>query len=323
MDVCSGAGGLALGLEQAGFEPVLLLDILEVACESLKLNRPEWDVRQLELRAFNPVDEQQVYDVDLLSAGLPRVQAAAVGRSRGSAEEVELLEATIMLMHGMRPRALLIENLADLVEKDRFRSARDFVEAELEHLGYRYTWFVVNAADYGVPQDRRQGMLVALEGDLMDNFAQPPRIMEPPVTVGDALGESMAARGWTQAHEWALHADRIAPTLVGGSWSRGGGDLGPSGTKKAWQRMGVNGGSIADEVPGPEYSWRPDLAQADLVRLTVDQAARLQGFPPDWKFVGRKTARYRQVGNASPPPVGRAVGEALRSALTTPRASPV
>lgn len=316
LDVCSGAGGLALGLEQAGFDPVMLIDNLPFACETLRLNRPGWDIREVDLIEFDPVDAKQVYDVDLLSAGLPRVSAAAAAnRPSGNNDEIELIRATIMLMHAVQPRALLIENMAKLVEDDEHQGIRDFVEEELAHLGYRGRWFVMNAADYRVPQDRRQGIFVAMKGDAIDAFEEPARVLEPPITVGDALRASMASRGWAQADEWADYANRIAPTLVGGSWNRGGGDLGPTGTKNAWARMGVNGGSLADELPGPEYRWRPDLVRSELVRLTVDQVAHLQGFPPDWKFAGGKTARYRQVGNASPPPVARALGEALRKVL--------
>lgn len=316
LDVCSGAGGLALGLEQAGFEPVMLIDDRDVACNSLRLNRPDWDVRQVDLLEFDPVHDQQVYDVDLLSAGLPRVRAAASVRSPlGSDAEIALIRATIMLMHAVQPQALLIENMAGLVEDDKYRETREFVTTELEHLGYRGRWFVMNAADHRVPQDRRQGILVALKSNRIEAFEEPARVLEPPITVGDALRDSMAARGWSQAAEWAAHANRLAPTLVGGSWNRGGADLGPSGTKRAWERLGVNGGSLADEVPGPDYRWRPDLERSQLVRLTVDQTARLQGFPPDWRFAGGKTARYRQIGNASPPPVARALGEALRKVL--------
>ncbi|WIV60600.1 DNA cytosine methyltransferase [Amycolatopsis nalaikhensis] len=317
LDVCSGAGGLALGLEQAGFEPVMLIDNRGVACDTLRQNRPEWDVRQLDLLEFDPVHDQHVYDVDLLSAGLPRVRAAAsVNRPSGSDVEIALIRATIMLMHAVQPKALLIENMAELADDDKYRLTREFVTTELAHLGYRGRWFVMNAADHRVPQDRRQGIFVALKDDRIDAFEEPARVLEPPVTVGEALRDSMAARGWPQAAEWAAHADRLAPTLVGGSWNRGGGDLGPSGTKAAWQRLGVNGGSLADEAPGPDYRWRPDLDRSELVRLTVDQAARLQGFPSDWRLAGGKTARYRQVGNASPPPVARALGDALRNVLS-------
>ncbi|WP_133984447.1 DNA cytosine methyltransferase [Kribbella voronezhensis] len=316
LQLCAGAGGLALGLERAGFDPVLLLDKRAVACTTLRLNRPKWDVRNMDLLDFDPVDHQQVYDVDLVAAGLPRVQATAtVTRPRGSDLELELLKATILLLHGVQPRALLVENVPDLVTRDTFAPIREFVGNELDHLGYRFSWFVINAADYGVPQDRKQGVLIAFKGSAMDAFAVPPRRLEPPNTVGAVLEESMAAGGWSGAAEWAAQADRIAPTLVGGSWERGGADLGPSGTKAAWARMGVDGGTVADEVPGASFDWNPTLGRAGMVPLTVEQAARIQGFPDDWQFAGRKTARYRQVGHASPPPVGEALGYAIRSAL--------
>ncbi|ALG15584.1 DNA cytosine methyltransferase [Kibdelosporangium phytohabitans] len=314
-DICAGAGGLALGLERAGFDPVLLLDKLAVACETLRLNRPRWEVLEMDLLEFDPVDHQQVYDVDLLSAGLPRVKATAtLNRSRGSDLELELLKATMGLMYGVQPRALLIENVPDLVTKDEYRPMREFVDAELTHLGYKSRWFVLNAADHGVPQNREQGILVAFKGDALDAFEEPAP-EDQFVTVGDALRDSMKAKGWKQADEWAAQADKLAPTLVGGSWERGGPDLGPTGSKRAWARMGVDGATVANEVPGPDFHWDPLLGRSGMVPLTVEQAARLQGFPPDWRFAGRKTARYRQVGHASPPPVGTALGQAVRKAL--------
>jgi DNA (cytosine-5)-methyltransferase 1 len=244
------------------------------------------------------------------------VQATAtINRARGSDLELDLLKATIMLMHGVQPRALLIENVPDLVTKDAYAPIREYIGTELDHLGYRYSWFVLNAADYEVPQDRKQGVMVAFKGDMMDAFEEPPRILEPPITVGAALGESMAAGGWPRAGEWAAQANRIAPTLVGGSWERGGADLGPTGSKRAWATMGVDGGTVAEQVPGADFQWDPSLGRPGMMALTVEQAACLQGFPANWHFAGRKTARYRQVGHASPPPVGRALGRAIRAVL--------
>jgi DNA (cytosine-5)-methyltransferase 1 len=273
-------------------------------------------VREIDLLDFDPVDHQQVYDVDLLAAGLPRVQATAtVNRARGSHLELELLKATVLLMHGVQPRALLIENVPDLVTRDAFAPIREFVGNELDHLGYNSRWFVINAADYGVPQDRKQGVLVAFKGSPIDVFTEPPRRLEPPTTVGAVLEESMAARGWSGAADWARQANRIAPTLVGGSWERGGADLGPTGTKAAWARMGVDGATVADEAPEADFILDPGTGRAGMVRLTVEQAALLQGFPADWRFAGRKTARYRQVAHASPPSVGEALGLAIRRVL--------
>ncbi|WP_439661412.1 DNA cytosine methyltransferase [Lentzea sp. HUAS TT2] len=316
LDVCAGAGGLALGLEQAGFDPVLLIDNRDVACETLRVNRPHWHVLETDLMDFVPEDYPQVYDVDLLSAGLPRVQASATAsRAQGNDAELELLKATIMLVPGVQPRALLVENVPDLAVKPGYQSIRDYVAEELGHLGYRHRWFVLNAADHGVPQSREQGILVAFKGDVLDFFEEPEPSSEQFVTVGEALGASMGVRGWPQVEKWAKQADKLAPTLVGGSWARGGPDLGPTGSKRAWAKMGVDGGTVADDVPGPDFDWSPGLGRAGMVKLTVEQTAALQGFPPEWQFAGRKTARYRQIGHASPPPVGRALGQAIRTAL--------
>ncbi|MEU8619267.1 DNA cytosine methyltransferase [Streptomyces sp. NPDC048623] len=313
--VCAGAGGLTLGLEQAGFDPVLLLDNRTVTCDTLRANRPAWNVLDLDLLDFDPVDYQQTYDVDLLAAGLPRVKATASVRRAERDDELEILRATIMLMHGVRPRALLLENVPDLVTKPVYGPIRKYITEELVHLGYDVHWFVLNAVDFGVAQDRKQGVVVAFSDGRLGSFAPPTASITRHRTVGEVLGPSMATRGWAQASAWAAQADRPAPTLVGGSWNRGGADLGPTGTKRAWARMGVDGGTVADDVPGPGFVWDPSRGRAGMMPLTVRQAAMLQGFPLEWSFAGRKTAQYRQVGHATPPPVGRALGKAIKAAL--------
>ncbi|MER6768313.1 DNA cytosine methyltransferase [Streptomyces bacillaris] len=309
VDVCAGAGGLALGLEEAGFDPVLLLDRKPVACETLRLNRPSWNVLEMDLLDFDPTEHQHTYDVDLLSAGLPRVKSSATVARAETEEELRLLEAAVLLAHAIQPRALLIENVPGLVDSPNFEGVREFIRKELEHLGYRFRWFALNAADFGVPQDRKQGVLVALKERYFEAFAPPVPTVSEHVPVGRVLRRSMAARGWPGADAWAAQAVSVAPTLVGGSDNRGGADLGPTGSKKAWERMRVNGGALADDVPGP------DDAVSGMIKLTDAQTALLQAFPRDWRFAGRKTARYRQIGHASPPPVGAALGRAVAAAL--------
>ncbi|MFG2568787.1 DNA cytosine methyltransferase [Streptomyces sp. NPDC048567] len=311
VDVCAGAGGLALGLEQAGFEPVLLLDRKAVACETLGLNRPHWKVLEMDLLDFVPDEHPYTYDVDLLSAGLPRLRSSATAARTDTDEEERLLRATVLLAPAIQPHAMIIENVPALVEAAAFAPLRTFVHEELEHLGYRLHWFVLNAADFGVPQVRKQGVLVALKARYAKRFRPPPPTVTTHTSAGEALRQSMAARGWRGADAWADGAGAVAPTLVGGSDNRGGADLGPSGTKAAWARMGVNGGALADTVPGPE-----DDGRSDLIKLTDAQTALLQDFPADWLFSGRKTARYRQIGHASPPPVGKALGLAVAEALS-------
>jgi DNA (cytosine-5)-methyltransferase 1 len=127
----------------------------------------------------------------------------------------------------------------------------------------------------------------------------------------------MAADGWTGAGAWAWQANGIGPTLVGGSRKHGGPDLGPTRAREAWLRLRVDGRGLADAPP------RAINPPNHVPRLTLPMAAALQGFPRDWRFAGRKTAGYRQIGNAFPPPVARAVGTSIRSAIEAARAAPV
>lgn len=117
----------------------------------------------------------------------------------------------------------------------------------------------------------------------------------------------MAAAGWKGAKQWSELATSIAPTLVGGSKKHGGPDLGPTRARMAWEALGVNGKVLANEPPDKNFSGVPSI--------TVKMAALLQGFPKDWVFCSKKTNAYRQVGNAFPPPVAKAVGIKIREAL--------
>jgi DNA (cytosine-5)-methyltransferase 1 len=164
-----------------------------------------------------------------------------------------------------------------------------------------------------VPQLRPRVVIVALQKDSWDRFDWPQVGAQNPRTVGETLYPLMAARGWPGAAAWRARANEIAPTIVGGSKKHGGPDLGPSRAKRAWASLGVDGMGIADEAPGP------DTPIDFTPRLTVEMVALLQGFPPDWKFSGRKTAAYRQVGNAFPPPVAQAVAAQIRKALEVRR----
>ncbi|PJE99198.1 DNA cytosine methyltransferase [Streptomyces carminius] len=316
LEICAGAGGLAMGLEAAGFDPVALIENNRHACATLKANRLGWRVLEMDLLGFVAQEHPYTYDVDLLSAGLPRVKSLAAVRRAEDLHERKLLEAAVWLTTEVRPRAVLIENVPALVNDGAFAELREFVGAELEHLGYVLHWRMLNACDFGLAQDRKMGLLVAMEAESAARFRWPEPSRAPAPTAGAVLWKSMAARGWRDAVTWAARADRLAPAIVGGSERRGGADLGPTGTKNAWARMGINGGGIGDEVPDADYRWDPDGAVKDLPKLTVEQVAILQGFPPQWMLQGGKTARYRQLGHATPPPVAQALGERVAAALS-------
>ncbi|GAA0953546.1 DNA (cytosine-5-)-methyltransferase [Actinocorallia libanotica] len=316
VEICAGGGGQVLGLEQAGFDPVLLLDEKATCCETLSLNRPKWQVVRGDLRELTSEEHPEILDVDLLSGGVPCSPYSSAGRQEGNKDARDLLEAAIYLAYEVRPRAIMIENTADLVTKEKFASNRKNIIDHLEHLGYAFDWQVLDAQNFGVPQRRRSSVLVAMLPEQFAGFTWPDPVGPPP-SVAEVLFTSMNSRGWPHAERWAAMAADVAPTIVGGSDKHGGADLGPSRSKAAWERLGVNGTSLAEEPPGPDFGFETDH-RAGLPKLTVDQVALLQGFPDSWRFAGKKTAKYRMVGNSFPPPVARAVGEKIASALAIP-----
>lgn len=323
LEICAGAGGQVLGLEGAGFTPVMLVENDRHACATLKRNRPAWDVRQMDLRDFVAGEHPQVYDVDLLSGGLPRTPYSVAGRRQGGGDVRDLLAVAVWLITEVRPRAVMIENVPTLLTDAKFEPNRRFVLEELEHLGYSADWQTLDAQDFGVPQARRSSILVAMKPDDLVRFHWPePRGQAP--TVAGALHESMGSRGWAGVREWTQIADQVAPAVVGGSSTHGGADLGPSRTKAAWARLGVNGHSLGDDVPASDFVLEFGLGKYGrdgLPKLTIPQVAILQGFPRTWYFEGGKTARYRQVAQAFPPPLAAAVGERIAAVLNDPTPS--
>jgi len=306
LEICAGAGGQALGLEQAGFAHEAVVELDADSCATLRCNRQwkviEGDVANVDGRAFA--------GVDLFAGGVPCPPFSIAGKQLGSDDERDLFPHALRLIEEIGPRAVLLENVRGLGTR-RFEGYRAQVLGQLRALGFQAWWDLVYASDHGVSQLRPRFVLVAMRLPWALWFRWPRPQPVPPPSVGEVLGGLMASRGWPGAAAWARRATGIAPTIVGGSKKHGGPDLGPTRARAAWAQIGVNGLGIADEIPGPDFpaGRRP--------RLTVAMVARLQGFPGDWTITGRKTAAYRQVGNAFPPPVARALGTAIATALNT------
>ncbi|MGW3041181.1 DUF6339 family protein [Kitasatospora sp. NPDC001159] len=311
LEICAGAGAQALGLERAGFDPVMLLDHNRKACATISLNRPHWDVRCEDIVEFDPLEYPNLLNVDLISGGLPRIKSAAAVRRADDTEARKVLAAALRLLTLVRPKALLLENLPDLFDSPDFAADRSSIESELTQAGYHPSWTVLNAADFGVPQNRRSAFLVALLEPYNSAFSWPEPTGKPTPTVGEVLRTSMAANGWPGAELWCTRADQAAPALVGGSENRGGADLGPTGSKRAWANLGVDGNSLANDPPDAGFPIDGNP------KITVRQAAMIQAIPDDWQLAGGKTAEYRQVGHALPPPLAEAIGRALARSLST------
>lgn len=309
LEVCSGAGGQALGLEMAGFGHVALVEIEPPACQTLRVNRPAWNVIEGDLKQF---DGRPYKGVDLVAGGVPCPPFSKAGKQLGADDDRDLFPEAIRLVDECRPAAVMLENVRGLLD-GVFEDYRLKVEVQLKKLGYVPRWKLLNASDYGVSQLRPRVVFVAIQKNLADYFSWPaPDLVEPP-TVGDLLFDLMRANEWRGANRWRATANTIAPTLVGGSKKHGGPDLGPTRAKKAWATLGVDGMGLWDDAPGRDFDIN------GMPRLTPRMTARVQGFPDSWVITGKKTAAYRQIGNAFPPPVAAAVAGQIRTALSARR----
>jgi len=307
LELCAGAGGQALGFEQAKIDHAGLVEIDKNACATLRLNRPHWNIIQKDLNEF---DAAGFASVDIISGGLPCPPFSVAGKQLGKKDERNLFPAMIRLVDQIRPKAVMIENVRGILEAV-FTDYREHIAGQLKKLGYQPGWQLMNASDFGVPQLRPRVVFVAVRKEYAEHFSWPEGSRGPIKSVGEILYDLMAANGWRGAKTWRDRADEIAPTIVGGSLKHGGPDLGPTRARRSWATLGVDGLGIADEAPGRNFLGMP--------RLTVRMVARLQGFPDFWQFAGSKTQAYRQVGNAFPPPFACAVAENLRVCLAAGR----
>lgn len=303
VEICAGAGGQALGLAMAGFVHVALVEYEQEYCNVLKANRPEWNVICADVHKF---DGHPYEGVDLLAGGVPCPPFSVAGKQLGKDDERDLFPEAIRLIREIRPRAVMLENVRGFLDSG-FEEYRDHIFTEIKKLGYVTHIKLLNASDYGVPQLRPRVVIVGIRKDQAGAFEYPQEHPRESPTVGEILCDLMSQNGWKGAKKWAEGADRIAPTLVGGSKKHGGPDLGPTRAKNAWAELGVDGKGIANEAPEQDFDGMP--------RLTSRMMARIQGFPDTWTFGSKKTIACRMIGNAFPPPVAQAVGIEIRRCL--------
>ena len=304
IEICAGSGGQALGLEMAGFKHIALVEYEKKYCETLKKNRPEWNIICEDVKNFSGKPYRN--KIDLLAGGVPCPPFSVAGKQLGSDDERDLFPEALRLIEEINPKAVMLENVRGFLDP-AFKDYRESILKRIDELGYNVQIKLLNASDYGVPQLRPRIVIVGIRKDVQGKFSYPLPTSEKVKTVGETLLDLMKKNQWQNANEWAKQASTIAPTIVGGSKKHGGPDLGPIRARKAWAQLGVDGKGIANEAPEKDFEGMP--------RLTPRMIARIQGFPDTWNFGDKKTAACRMIGNAFPPPVAKAVGEEIRKVL--------
>lgn len=340
LSLFSGAGGMDLGLEAAGFECVGYVELDETARTTIGLNRT-WpsvgsgDVNDL-ARTLKPRDlNLRRGELDLIAGGPPcqpfstAAQWAAKGRSGMLDPRAQTVPSTLSLIEAFLPRAVLMENVLGFVEGKG--SALSFLETELDGIarrnGVQYTiyWRLVNAADYGVPQNRRRVIIVALRDGQEFEWPDTP-FSNNPVTAWEALHDAPNLEVPQNQGKWAPLLACI-PEGHNYQWltNRGGGEEIFGYRTRYWNFLlklskQMPSWTLAAS-PGPStgpFHWenRP---------LSTREQMRLQSFDDSWKLSGNFRSRTKQAGNATPPLLARAMGIAVRQSLLGQRidAAPV
>ncbi|MGB1110973.1 MAG: DNA cytosine methyltransferase, partial [Gammaproteobacteria bacterium] len=167
IEICAGAGGQALGLERAGFEPEALVEIDKPCCDTLRFNRPHWNVVEGDLKAFSA---EKYKGIDLLAGGVPCPPFSKAGKQLGKDDERDLFPEALRLADECRPKAIMLENVRGFLDAV-FEDYRCNLKRQLEKMGYLADWRLLNASDFGVSQLRPRVVIVAIQRNLAGNFS--------------------------------------------------------------------------------------------------------------------------------------------------------
>jgi DNA (cytosine-5)-methyltransferase 1 len=308
LEICAGAGGQALGLHAAGFDSIATFERNKDAVASLKASGlfrsiQKSDITKVDFRRYRG-------KVDLVAGGVPCQPHSRGGKQEGREDKRDLFLEAVRLVDEVKPRAFFFENVSGFGDAPN-AAYRAELHRKFSALGYENRVFAFAGKDLGLAQLRPRIAFIGFRDLPMGRFRMPPTFPEWETTLGEALFDLVAANGWQGAEHWAKkEATRTCPTIVGGSEKSGSQGFSAKARGDDWDDLGIDWKKLADAAPGPDHPFKGKF------RLTLEMGARLQGFPDDWAFCGSPRARRRQIANALPPIMARAVGLAIYSALT-------
>ena len=319
VELFAGAGGLALGLEKAGFDDVGLVEIDKYAAQTLRDNRPEWNVIEDDVVK---VAEEGIHnyipkgvEVDLLSGGYPCQAFSYAGQKMG----LDDVRGTMFyyfakILEQLKPKVFLAENVKGLVTHDNGKTLQTMIDVFSE-IGYKVQWKVHSALDYNVAQKRERIIIIGIRNDLAENNTYRfPKPFEYKPTLRDALKDVPQSEGASYPLKkkavldlvppggcWINLPEDIAKEYMGGSYNSGGGKRGMA-RRISWDEPCLT--LTCSPAQKQTERCHPDETRP----FTTREYARIQSFPDEWKFSGSMSQVYKQIGNAVPVELGKAIG---------------
>ncbi|MNW47518.1 Modification methylase HaeIII [compost metagenome] len=321
VELFAGAGGLALGLEKSGFKTVGLVEVDKFACQSLRANRPLWNVieeditKVAELGISNYVDTKN--EIDLLSGGYPCQAFSYAGKKMG----LEDVRGTMfyyysIILDELRPKLFLAENVRGLVNHDKGRTLATMIKV-FSDLGYTIKWEVLSALNYNVAQKRERIVLIGVRNDLVEQYNVSYKFPKPygqKLTLKDILKNVPKSDGAKYPESkkkvldlvppggyWRDLPENLAKEFMGKSYYSGGGRTGMA------RRLSWNEPSLTLTC-SPAQKQTERCHPSETRPFTVREYARIQSFPDNWTFSGSMANQYKQIGNAVPVNFAHAIG---------------
>ncbi|MCT6890989.1 MAG: DNA (cytosine-5-)-methyltransferase [Lactobacillus sp.] len=309
LELFAGAGGLALGMEKAGFHDVGLVEVDHHACDTLRLNRPNWNVIEEDITNITN-NKNGIFDyipknttIDLLSGGYPCQSFSYAGKKMGLNDtRGTLFYHYAKIMKQLKPKMFLVENVKGLTTNDNGRTLKTMINV-FENLGYEVTYKVLNAWDYGVAEKRERLVLIGIRNDLDISYRYPKAYDYKPV-LKDVLKNVPASKGQKyspaktkimklvpQGGYWRDLPEEVAKEYMGKSYYSGGGRTGMA-RRMSWDEPSLT------LTTSPSQKQTERCHPSETRPFTTREYARIQSFPDSWKFSGGVGEVYKQIGNA-------------------------
>lgn len=327
LELFAGGGGLALGLEKAGFEAIGLVENNKWASETLKRNRVNWNVvnEDIEKVVQNGVKSylKDFEKLDLLSGGYPCQSFSYAGKRLGLDDtRGTLFYFYAEILKELTPKMFLAENVKGLVSHDSGRTLQTMIDV-FEDVGYKVTYKVLNSLNYGVAQKRERIFIIGVREDIYKEKGEFsfPKPLKEQLTLKDVLQNVPSSPCGTYSEKkkevlnlvpaggcWRDLPDDVAKDYMGKSYFLGGGKTGMA-RKLSWDEPSLT------VLCSPSQKQTERCHPDELRPFSVRENARIQSFPDDWEFVGSVAEQYKQVGNAVPVEVAKHVGLAIKKYL--------
>lgn len=327
IELFAGAGGLALGIEKAGFDTLGLIEFDRDASDTLKCNRPEWKVINDDIANISCLDLPEYFnleigELDLLSGGAPCQSFSYAGKRLGLEDaRGTLFYHYAKFLEQLQPKMFLFENVKGLLSHDKGKTYRVITDI-FQSCGYSIKYKVLNAWDYGVAQKRERLITIGIRNDLTDKitFDFPAPHKYKPI-LRDILLDCPKSEGSSYS-EYKRKIFELVPP--GGYWRDIPEDIAREYMKSCWYMEGGRTGilrRLSLDEPSLAVLTSPSQKQTDRCHplearpFTIRENARCQSFPDDWQFCGSVGSQYKQVGNAVPVNLAYEIALQIRKSL--------